>query len=184
MSRTVKLYLHSPIRLHGVVLNELSTGPTLPYIGISLGIIALTHVIWTALHCTSRKLAATLNMEVVCSSKTSISSWTTYTAKQRGGHALHRERCGNFKWYSVSSFYRAQFPSICPAVKWKARSEKGTCQSYKPSHVDGMMWILRQLFKSSALVTVQQGPLMLKKAYRRIVSRGIQKMRAHPYALM
>jgi hypothetical protein len=30
-SRTVELYLHSPIRLHGIVLNELSTGKTLPF---------------------------------------------------------------------------------------------------------------------------------------------------------
>jgi hypothetical protein len=28
----VDLYIHSPIRLHGVVLNFLSTGTTLPYI--------------------------------------------------------------------------------------------------------------------------------------------------------
>jgi hypothetical protein len=28
----VDLYIHSPIRLHGVVLNYLSTGTTLPYI--------------------------------------------------------------------------------------------------------------------------------------------------------
>jgi hypothetical protein len=29
-SRMVELYLHSPIRLHDVVLNQLSTGATLP----------------------------------------------------------------------------------------------------------------------------------------------------------
>jgi hypothetical protein len=28
----VDLYIHSPTRLHGVVLNELSTGTTLPYL--------------------------------------------------------------------------------------------------------------------------------------------------------
>jgi hypothetical protein len=28
----VGLYIHSPIRLHGVVLNYLSTGTTLPYL--------------------------------------------------------------------------------------------------------------------------------------------------------
>jgi hypothetical protein len=28
----VDLYIHSPIRLHGVVLNSLSTGTTLPYL--------------------------------------------------------------------------------------------------------------------------------------------------------
>jgi hypothetical protein len=33
-SRIVKLYLHSPIYLHGVVLNYLSTGTTLPYITV------------------------------------------------------------------------------------------------------------------------------------------------------
>jgi hypothetical protein len=31
----VDLYIHSPIRLHGVVLNSLSTGTTLPYYGFS-----------------------------------------------------------------------------------------------------------------------------------------------------
>jgi hypothetical protein len=28
----VDLYIHTPIRLHGVVLNELSTGTNLPYL--------------------------------------------------------------------------------------------------------------------------------------------------------
>jgi hypothetical protein len=64
MSTTVKLYLHCHICFHGVVLNELSTGATSPCIGISQGIIALTHVI-----CTARKFAVTLKMEVTCSSK-------------------------------------------------------------------------------------------------------------------
>jgi hypothetical protein len=31
-SRKVELYLHSPIRLHGVVLNYLSKGTTLPFL--------------------------------------------------------------------------------------------------------------------------------------------------------
>jgi hypothetical protein len=30
--KNVDLYIHSPIRLHGVVLNSLSTGTTLPYL--------------------------------------------------------------------------------------------------------------------------------------------------------
>jgi hypothetical protein len=34
----VELYLHSPICLHGVVLNELSTGTTLPFFKLYLRI--------------------------------------------------------------------------------------------------------------------------------------------------
>jgi hypothetical protein len=32
----VELYLHSPICLHGIMLNELSTGTTLPYMNCLL----------------------------------------------------------------------------------------------------------------------------------------------------
>jgi hypothetical protein len=32
ISRMVELYLHSPIYINGTVLNDLSTGTTLPYI--------------------------------------------------------------------------------------------------------------------------------------------------------
>jgi hypothetical protein len=95
MSRTAKLYIYSPIRHHDVVLNELSTRAILPCIGISQGIIALTHVISTALHASVVQISLPEDGGIV--SLRNIGIFLNYMAKQHGGRALHRERCGNFK---------------------------------------------------------------------------------------
>jgi hypothetical protein len=47
----VDLYVHSPIRLHGVVLNYLGTGTTLPTFAFILNNHNVTHFIMYSMYC-------------------------------------------------------------------------------------------------------------------------------------
>jgi hypothetical protein len=45
----VELYLHSPVCLHGIVLNELSTGTTLPLLAeFCVYLLVTAVVLWTS----------------------------------------------------------------------------------------------------------------------------------------
>jgi hypothetical protein len=53
-------YIHSPIRLHGVVLNWLGTGTTLPYHTLSHDSDCSLLLLWNGLHTFMRHLYMTI----------------------------------------------------------------------------------------------------------------------------
>jgi hypothetical protein len=65
----VDLYIHSPIRLHGIVLHELGTGTTLPYLTVDLfpsyNVDCLPHMDRVYENCMSELHASHSKMEFI-----------------------------------------------------------------------------------------------------------------------